>query len=278
MYYHHIKVTINTPEKAPYFKGSMLRGAMGYALKKVVCINPSYQCEGCFAQENCLYYTFYEAKNMPHAYRFDIVLGEDTYDFGLYLFEDACTKLPYVLSAIHKMLTKQGLGKDNKTIKDFTITVNNQEVYREDAFKNLNTLEPKLMEVECLLPQKQNLLIKLKTPLRIKKNNCFLKDDVDVEDILRSIHQRYTELTTGEPYAKLYRTPNYTLILKKLEHKILIRKSNRQKSTMNMDGVMGELVLNNIDEKSYNLLKLGEIIGVGKQTVLGLGKIEVEEF
>jgi CRISPR/Cas system endoribonuclease Cas6 (RAMP superfamily) len=47
---------------------------------------------------------------------------------------------------------------------------------------------------------------------------------------------------------------------------------------MNMDGVMGELVLNNIDEKSYNLLKLGEIIGVGKQTVLGLGKIEVEEF
>ena len=30
-----------------------------------------------------------------------------------------------------------------------------------------------------------------------------------------------------------------------------------------------------IDKRSYELLKLGEIIGVGKQTVMGLGRIEV---
>jgi CRISPR/Cas system endoribonuclease Cas6 (RAMP superfamily) len=33
-----------------------------------------------------------------------------------------------------------------------------------------------------------------------------------------------------------------------------------------------------IDKKSYKLLKLGEIIGVGKQTVMGLGRIEVEDI
>jgi len=33
-----------------------------------------------------------------------------------------------------------------------------------------------------------------------------------------------------------------------------------------------------IDKKSFELLKLGEIIGVGKQSVFGLGKIRVENI
>jgi CRISPR/Cas system endoribonuclease Cas6 (RAMP superfamily) len=32
-----------------------------------------------------------------------------------------------------------------------------------------------------------------------------------------------------------------------------------------------------LDEESYRLLKLGEVIGVGKQTVMGLGRMLVEE-
>jgi leucine dehydrogenase len=35
------------------------------------------------------------------------------------------------------------------------------------------------------------------------------------------------------------------------------------------------LTISDIDEESFNLLKLGEIIGVGKQTVFGLGKISI---
>ncbi len=41
---------------------------------------------------------------------------------------------------------------------------------------------------------------------------------------------------------------------------------------------MGEMIISNIDKKSYQLLKTGEIIGVGKQTVFGLGKIKVEDI
>jgi len=33
-----------------------------------------------------------------------------------------------------------------------------------------------------------------------------------------------------------------------------------------------------LDKRSYELLKLGEIIGVGKQTVMGLGRVEVEDL
>jgi len=33
-----------------------------------------------------------------------------------------------------------------------------------------------------------------------------------------------------------------------------------------------------LDERSYRLLRLGEVIGVGKQTVMGLGRIEVVDI
>jgi len=39
--------------------------------------------------------------------------------------------------------------------------------------------------------------------------------------------------------------------------------------------LLGYIELKNIDKESYKLLKLAEIIGVGKQTVFGLGKIEL---
>jgi CRISPR/Cas system endoribonuclease Cas6 (RAMP superfamily) len=44
---------------------------------------------------------------------------------------------------------------------------------------------------------------------------------------------------------------------------------------MNLGGIMGEIEIKNIDEKSYHVLKLGELLACGKSTVFGLGKIEI---
>jgi len=275
MNYHHIKILTKTKKNHSYFTGSMFRGALGYALKKVVCINPSYVCEGCFAKENCLYYQLYEQKNVAHNYRLDIELGRDDYSFGLYLFNSACEKLPYVLSAIHQMLTEQGLGRDKEKITEFTIKVDGEEVYDGKEFRSFDFIEQnsKSPQLDNFCP---NIKIKLKTPLRIKKSNRFLRDDVDIEDILRSIYQREQEIFYGNKAYRLEYKPNYLRTLKMLKHQELLRKSNRQKTKMNMDGVVGEIAVRGIDEQSYRLLKLGEIIGVGKQTVMGLGGIEVE--
>lgn len=179
----------------------MFRGALDYALKRVVCINPSYQCENCFAQSNCLYYEFYEEKNVTHRYRFAIELGHQDYSFGLYLFNEACDKLPYLLSAVHRMLTEQGLGREKIKITDFTIKVNGEQVYDGKEFCRFDLIEQKSIDFSNQASDQiepTNVVLKLKTPLRIKKNNRFLRDTVDLEDILRSIHQRYTQLTIGE--------------------------------------------------------------------------------
>lgn len=274
MNYHYIKVKIETKHKPSYFIGSMIRGSMGYALKKVTCINPSYQCEGCFAQSSCLYYDFYEKKNSFHKYRFNIELGSNKFDFGLYLFDDACDKLPYVLSALEMTLTQMGLTKYNHTFSDFKIYLNNQSIYKNNSFTSFNIL-PKTFQVDSFCP---NIKIRLQTPLRIKKQNKFLRDNVDLEDILRSIYQKKQEFETGKKAFKLDYEPSYTTTLKLLEYKSLTRNSLRQKKRMKMDGIVGEIAVMGIDEQSYKLLKLGEVLGVGKQTVLGLGRIEVEDL
>ena len=70
--------------------GSALRGAFGYALKKVVCMNPSFKCDGCFVRSDRLYYDFYEKKDAYHKYRFDISLELYEYQkitiFFIYLY------------------------------------------------------------------------------------------------------------------------------------------------------------------------------------------------
>jgi len=94
----------------PPFLGSMLRGGFGASLKDVVCINPKFECEGCFAADNCLYYQFFEAKNRFHDFRLDFDLYPKRLQFGLYLFNEATQKYPYVLSALHRMIERRGLG------------------------------------------------------------------------------------------------------------------------------------------------------------------------
>ncbi|MBD3795670.1 MAG: CRISPR system precrRNA processing endoribonuclease RAMP protein Cas6 [Epsilonproteobacteria bacterium] len=274
MKYHVINVKIDTKDKPSYFMGSTLRGTFGHALKKVTCINPSYQCENCFAAASCIYYDFYEKPNAFHRYRFEIALGSERFDFGLYLFDDAIETLPYVLSALHQALTQYGLSKNRYKFDNFTISVNDQEVFNGKAFAPLN-IQPKQIPTPHFSP---NIKIKLLTPLRIKRDNQLLAQTVELEDILRSIYQKEQEFATGTKAFKLDYTPSYQSLLKALYYKPLLRKSGRQNKTIPVDGLMGELAVLGIDERSYRLLKLGEIIGVGKQTVMGLGRIEVEEI
>ena len=270
----YTKISTIIKDKPPYFIGSQLRGAFGYALKKVTCINPSFQCEECFAKESCLYYEFYEQKNRPHKYRFDFELDRDFYDFYLYLFDDATTKLPYALSALNMMLSQNGLGVERKTYKEFDIFIDDKLI-NENHKLQIPNKSIKTLQVDNIC---QNVRVIFKTPLRVKKNNRFIRDEnIELEDIVRSIYQRQTQLQDNG-YKKLPFVVEGEIVSKNIHYKELTRMSNRQKSTMNMGGIMGSIDIININKESYEVLKVGQLIGVGKQCVFGLGKIKVEEL
>jgi len=262
-------------EKAnpPFFLGSQLRGAFGYALKRVVCINPSFKCDECFAKENCLYYQFYEEKNVYHKFRFDYELGKSYYDFSIYLFDDSVSKLPYVVSALYQMITKIGFGKDRKTYTKFDMFVNDSSVFKNGEI-TLPIDYEKEFNIDTFSP---NISVRFVTPLRLKKNNRFIRDEeLDIEDLINSIYQRKQKLE-GKELKKLDFEPKGNIIKKELKFLDLSRYSNRQKTKLKIGGLMGKIDIKDIDGKSYKLLKLGEIVGVGKQTVFGLGKIEITD-
>jgi len=267
------KLSIRIDAKPPYFIGSELRGAMGYALKQVVCINPSLVCNGCFATSNCLYYEFYEEKNSFHRYRFDFYLGAEKYDFSLYLFDSAASRLPYVISALHRLITQNGLGRERKTYREFSMSVNGEECMM-DGHITLPKEYIKKFEIDTYCP---NLTIKLLTPLRIKRENRFVRnDDLSLSDIYDSIYRRLLGLG-GEGYKRFPYPKKGEIVDKKLEFIELKRRSNRQDTTMSLGGLVGEISVKNLSQEEYNILKIGELLGVGKQTVFGLGKIISEE-
>lgn len=270
----YTKLSILFKEKPPYFIGSQLRGALGYALKNIVCINTNKVCNDCYAQNQCLYYQFYEEKNTYHKYRFDFELAKEYYDFNFYLFEDATPSLPIIISAFHLLLTKQGLGKERKTFNDFQIYVNDINCY-----KNKNISLPKAYTEKITINKRfQNIKLHFITPLRIKQNNSFLRaENLTLQDLINSIYQRQMRLL-GREYKKFPYEIQGKITQKNLYFKDLTRLSNRQKTTMNLGGIMGEITINNLSKECYEVLKVGEILGAGKQCVFGLGKIQLEEL
>ena len=272
--YHKIDVHLKEQETNPHpFIGSTLRGAFGVSLKKVVCINPAYTCEGCFAKENCLFYDFFEAKNRAHQYRFDFDLNPENYDFTLYLFEEATEKLPYVLSALHKMITEQGLGVRRETFTIDTVTCNDKKVYENGNF-DLSDVTVRQFQADTIPGQ---IKLSFRTPLRMKYQNRLLNKKPPLEPLLYSIQNRLSEIK-NEPRAKLTFKPRYHEKNANVRFVDQTRRSNRQKTKLQIGGIVGEIVYDDIDEKSVILLKLGEILGVGKQTVFGMGKIVVKDL
>jgi len=274
IHYTKLSIIIKPASHSPYFIGSQIRGALGYALKKVSCINPSFECSGCFSSSSCLYYKFYEEKNSVHKYRFDFELGKEYYDFSLYLFDDVIDQLPYVVSALHMMLIKNGLGSNKTTYSDFTMYVNDISIFNNNRLSLPKNFSKKL-KIDTFCP---NITLKFITPLRIKKENRLVRDDsLELKDIVNSIYQRQMQLL-GKGFKKFPYPIEGEILKKSIHYKELTRKSNRQKILMNLGGIMGSMEIKGLNKESYEVLKVGELIGVGKSTVFGLGKIEVEDL
>jgi len=271
MKYAKISIIIN--EKPPFFIGSQIRGAFGYALKKVTCINPAFKCEGCFAKESCLYYDFFERRNVFHKYRLDFELGKRFYEFSLYLFEDAIKQVPYVISALHMMLTKNGLGYERKTMQEFELYLNDENIIKNGTI-SLPKEYARQIEIKKIF---SDVTLTFVTPMRMKKNNRLIhSENIELKDIVNSIYQRQMQLL-GREYRRFPYEIQGEIVKKDLHFKELTRRSNRQKTTMQLGGIVGNMQLKGINKEVSDILQVGEIIGVGKSCVFGLGKIEVGE-
>lgn len=272
---------VESPEiRVGLFYGTRLRGALGYFLKKISCKQKQSSCGQCMLKTFCVYQRFYEDAGIrpwrlippsSGTYRFG-----DTLTFEIVFFDDFGLHIPFVTLAIKEMGLK-GIGKDNtdryELVEAHAQSLSKVElpIYHEGELNyNHQDFSSAFLENESEGNEKQ-ITVFFKTPLRLKNEN-HLVTSLDERIFWEACLDRIKSL--GSSIGAEYSSFDLTLVAAKskwLEHK---RYSTRQKSNMQLGGVVGEITLEGDVKKYKKIFSLIEMTGLGKATTFWFGHVE----
>jgi hypothetical protein len=329
--YLRLRFALIAEQKAslPAFKGSMLRGAFGHALRQTVCVmGPQQPCPTCMLRKQCVYPRLFETliepdedvprflRGLPTAPRpyifepFDQGASygaDDTLQFDLILLGRVIELFPYAIFAVAQM-AENGLSarryrfrlhdvKWEEKNKSASVRVRSEELQvaseqliesewrllYDGAAKRL--LENPTAQLPTMPPAFTSYLPLLTcnflTPTRLK-----FKDGLTMEFTFRMLVfkmlRRVLELAhfhvpgatiDWEFHPLLVAADEVKIIRRNLEWVDWERRSNRQKTEMKMGGFVGEMVLEGELAPFLDLLRMCEVVHVGKGCVFGNGKM-----
>ncbi len=290
--------------RLPPHKGSLLRGALGHALRRAVClVGPQVECGGCGFRQTCAYARLYEllpsddergfvegrpAAPRPYVFealdeRCDFRAGE-RFDFDLLLFGEAARWQAHVGLAIEAMAS-QGLGARRHPFRRVAGS------YQDASLAWHELADPRSSQGE-LAPtvvakpsprSAERAVLRFVTPTRVIQNGQ-LKKDFSLRTVLWSGLRRVLELAhfhaspghldwNLEPLLDL--SDHVAVVSRDTRWLDLPRYSNRQRSRMTLGGIVGEWTLEGPLTALSPALQLAEIVHVGKAATFGLGKIEM---
>ncbi|HSV95460.1 MAG TPA: CRISPR system precrRNA processing endoribonuclease RAMP protein Cas6 [Spirochaetota bacterium] len=285
------------------FPGSALRGGFGHALLKAVCLaDPAApSCSPCAFAPSCAYAAVFESPNTgdaeimkkathrPHPFamaplfRHPVLFAEgDIFEMELSLFGRGLSYLPHFIHAFER-LGRMGLGRGRAKffIQYVRNTVDGAAVYDERTGINLAAASPVPVCAETV-PKK--IKISFITPCRIRENGCDLRVPV-LSSIVRNIARKYDTICRfygDEPSGLDRETLAESAVMAIMEGKELswtsaTRYSKRKAATMKLGGFTGWATYSGLLAAVYPLLKLGEVLQVGKNTSFGYGAIRIED-
>lgn len=304
------KFTLNflEPCELPEFKGSTLRGGLGHALKRSVCLFKNKICSECPLCQECAYAYVFESipqkkielasfgkyKTVPHPFIIEppeeackhYNQGESL-TFNIILIGKSTGYLPYFVMAFHR-LGEIGIGKGKKKFILENVVTDGKIIYKADN-KELLPANPS----EFIIPEnydftqleESEIVIEFQTPIRIKynRNNVTkLEFFILITNILRRIMLLNYFHGDGQSskwdHKKIIEEAKKVII--KYNHLSWFdweRYSNRQKTRMKLGGLKGSISYRGPLEPFLPLLKAGELFHAGKGTSFGLGKFFIKE-
>lgn len=305
--YVRLRCTLRAEEEAllPSFKGSMLRGAFGHALRRSVCVmGPEQMCRTCGLRAACLYTrlfeTFIESEPPPFlrgqsaAPRPYVIEAEDErrcfapgdrLRFDLLLFGSAVQLQTLSAVAVTRMAGR-GLGERRRRFiaEDiaFLDAAGGYIPFFSGGRPCREGLAPPLVPARNGLP-KGDVVLSFRTPLRVKTGNHLLRT-LGFRALLFRMLARTLELVYffGDQAAIDWQFQTYLrqsegvrILAEDLAWRDLRRYSARQGTEMSMGGLVGTLRLAGDLTPFAPLLRTAEIVHVGKGTTFGLGRVEV---
>lgn len=289
------------------YKSSFIRGFLGFMLRKILCPLRNNSCDECEIRFNCQYFCFFEnfyliekngVKIIRNTYRPYIIYSDDdrisipsdeVFKFEITLIGDSANKkLPYLIAAFKEGGILYGWGKNRvKFLLDKVVNKsNNQNIISNSMLKfpnkgmliTKNNKDLEYLKVNFATP------IVLKSKFRSEKHldPNFLVHSIVKRAYLLCKHFINSNLLTYKDYErmKLY----YQGLLNEvkvekvsLSKKVIWRYSNRKRKKMYFEGLVGDIeIKGKIKKEIFDVLKLGELIHVGKNCSFGFGKILVE--
>ncbi|MDP9119877.1 MAG: CRISPR system precrRNA processing endoribonuclease RAMP protein Cas6 [Acidobacteriota bacterium] len=303
-----LRVTLHSEGSAvlPAFKGSLLRGAFGHALRKAACaMGPGQDCASCRLRIGCVYTrlfeTFVEGEPPPFLHGLSTAprpyvlepadevrafAPGDPLGFDLLLLGQAIGLHAYALLALERMAAA-GLGRDRHRftldrVSALTPDGGWQDLWRGGALQAGAPPLPSFPQVESPLGDRATL--HFLTPTRIKFRD-HLVDTVTFRALAFAILRRTLELAhfhlpgaavdwTFRPL--LEQAGEVRIAASRLHWHDWQRYSNRQKTSMSLGGFVGQLEIEGGLGPFTPLLRTAEILHVGKGATFGLGRLRID--
>lgn len=286
--------------RIPAFSGSMLRGVLGWALMRLGDLTtadiknrtPRYcysvyaavfdPLQGYAAQEIDLH-----TPNLPVPYVIEVPLNQEktykrgeVFSFRMVVMNEGLKYLPTIIAAWQQAFLRGISSKQQgKALLQEVLHLSNT------GKKAIYSASKPFVETHCTLlkapnfTHDQEVKITLDTPLRIQfRGNILNEDSLTGSIYLRNMVRRFCiclQLDGQKLMQERLAELNYLAEQVKSEGELygvtVSRYSNRQRSKMYLEGVMGELILKNVPRELLPIIWFCQYLHVGKNTSFGFG-------
>jgi hypothetical protein len=293
--------------RLPPFPGTALRGAFGAAFRRVACSRRRETCDGCLLRGTCVYSYVFETplpsdsevlrrqEKIPHPFVFDIgswgerrALGAGSdVGFGLVLVGRAIEYLPYFVLVFVEMAAA-GLGKTRAKLELVSVAAVDMDGATKELYDPAaDRIDPRFARTTwtpATADAPDACRVEFLTPLRLTDGGDLVGSRVEFAALARALLRRASSLSyfhCGErlrlDYAGLAeRAARVRLEDARFEWRRLERYSSRQDARVSLGGLVGSARYAGDIGEFLPLLRLGEIIHVGKSTAFGLGQYRLE--
>jgi hypothetical protein len=243
------------------FKGSMLRGLLGWSLKKIACVNTNRDCLVCPVKAKCPYYICFDGaglyKNGPRDVSHPFVINcldnrtmisaGDKLIFELLLMGESLKYLNYFVYAFVNGGHEYGLGNGKVKFSVNAVSNKGNAIMGDDGC--LQNLE-KIQAQSLRKINSENCYLRFISPTRLKCNGRYCGTDLDSEGLVKGVYHSLEGLKPWFDDMDLPEKGAFLSLHKKLQVENISlrwnpvkRYSNRQQAKLSMGGVLGRIKL-----------------------------------
>lgn len=296
----------------PAYKGSMFRGAFGWAFRKVICVTKLPVCDHCTIKKQCLYFNYFESElpssdlpylrgiqKTPHPFVIHPPLSNseilrEGYEFEvrLTLIGMASANISCFIYTFNKMC-EDGFGVNRGkaellAVKDITPGSEEKIIYssEEDRIKDSNPVFYPGSKFSEIMSEKsgdvRSCTLSFSTPLRLQMLGKTLnkREEITPKILIINLMRRCLSASYLFCEDEVREEPVFDFDRIRISSNSLQffdweRYSSRQKTRMNMGGFLGNITLEGDIASALPFLFTGSFLNAGKNTLFGLGQYNI---